>query len=81
LSPWFRRKKKQEATEQPATVVAPPAPQPEQAEPTSAAAPADAAWGWADELTPRLAEVLQVLNELFDGGAALEASDTACPAA
>ena len=42
MSPWFRRKKKQESTEQPATVVAPPAPQPTQAEQTSATAPADA---------------------------------------
>ena len=42
MSPWFRRKKKQEATEQQATVVAPPAPQPEPAEQTSATAPADA---------------------------------------
>ncbi len=42
MSPWFRRKKKQEATEQPATVVAPPAPQPEPAEQTPASAPADA---------------------------------------
>ena len=42
MSPWFRRKKKQEATEQPATAVAPPAPQPEPAEQTSATAPADA---------------------------------------
>ena len=42
MSPWFRRKKKQESTEQPATVVAPPAPQPTQAEQASATAPADA---------------------------------------
>ena len=42
MSPWFRRKKKQEPTEQPATIVAPPAPQPTQAEQTSATAPADA---------------------------------------
>ena len=43
MSPWFRRKKKQDQTEQQAPEAPAPAPQPEQAEPTSAAAPADAA--------------------------------------
>ena len=43
MSPWFRRKKKQEPTEQPAPEAPAPAPQPEPAEQTSAAAPADAA--------------------------------------
>ncbi len=43
MSPWFRRKKKQEPTDQPAPEAPAPAPQPEPAEQTSAAAPADAA--------------------------------------
>ncbi len=43
MSPWFRRKKKQEPTEQPAPEAPAPAPQPTQAEHTSATAPADAA--------------------------------------
>ena len=43
MSPWFRRKKKQELTEQPAPEAPAPAPQPTQAEQTSATAPADAA--------------------------------------
>ncbi len=43
MSPWFRRKKKQELTEQQAPEAPAPAPQPTQAEQTSATAPADAA--------------------------------------
>ncbi|MEO5575082.1 MAG: Rne/Rng family ribonuclease [Gaiellaceae bacterium] len=43
MSPWFRRKKQQDTTEQQAPEAPAPAPQPAQAEQTSAAAPADAA--------------------------------------